>query len=315
MPAVFAAIMFLTCFASAQAQGGIDEACRQAANETICGYISSEVSSQVSQTAPPGVNASCIWSNGVCSAVLSIPEEFGEHDTSIESLSAACAHGNSNQMICGNISSMISSSGQNPAGVAVSCVWNNPGARNNCSEHVVLDSSALTGKIAGGIIKTMSFIQNGAEATQVVVRSDPFTPYYIHVTIDGSLFPGKNEAQVWMRVNSIKDITPTEFNFSSIDPSAISAAEQSRIYSKFQSQGGVEIGPGIGPDFSALKAVQTFTWNMSIPYNFSMEFAGVANCNGTFNSSVNICQNAGEPAEWIAMPECTSIGNCLMGHT
>jgi hypothetical protein len=207
---------------------------------------------------------------------------------------------------------MISSSGQNPAGVAISCVWNNPGAQNACSEHVVLSTTTITDNMVGGVIKSMSFIQNGITVTQLVVRSDPFIHYYTHVILNGSLFPNGMEAQAWMHVTGVKDITPTEFDFESIDPSAIAASEQAKIYSKF-SGGAVEIGPGIGPDFSALKAIQTFTWNVSIPYNFSREFAGVANCNGTFNGSVNMCQNAGEPAEWINMQECATPGNCSEG--
>lgn len=311
--AFFAGILFLTGQASAQGQGDLDAACGQANSPTVCDYISQQVSSQVTQTAPPGVNASCVWESGSCRAVLTVPQEFGEHNTSSDSLSAACAKGNSNQLICSNISSMISTSGQNPAGVAISCAWNNPGAQNACSERVVLTVATITDNMVGGVIKSMSFIQNGITVTQLVVRSDPFIPYYSHVILNGSIFPNGMEAQAWMHVTGVKDITPTEFDFESIDPSALAASEQAKIYSKFQSPGTVELGPGIGPDFTALKAIQTFTWNVSIPYNFSREFAGVANCNGTFNDSANVCQNAGEPADWINMQECVSPGSCPEG--
>jgi hypothetical protein len=311
--AFFAGIMFLTWQVSAQGQGDLDSICGQAPNSAACDIISAQVASQVSQTAPPGVNASCVWHGGVCSAVLSIPNNFGEHNTSAESLSAACARGNSNQLICENISSMISSSGLNPAGVAVSCVWNNPGAANACSEHVVLTSSTITDHLVGGLITGMSFIQNGQTVTQIVVRSDPFIPYYVHVIINGSIFPSGSEGQAWMHVTAIKDITPMEFDFESIDPLALANSEKERITSQFLSDGAVELGPGIGPDFTALKALQTFTWNVSIPYNYSKEFAGVANCNGTFNESAKMCQSAGEPADWINMPECATPGNCPDG--
>ena len=311
--AFFAGILFFTGQAAAQGQGDLDAACGQATSSIACGIISNQVSSQVSQTAPPGVTASCVWDGSACHAVLTIPPGLAEHNTSAVSLSAACARGNSNQLICANISSMISSSGQNPSGVAISCVWNNPGAQNSCSEHVVLSVATITDNMVGGVIKSMSFIQNGITVTQLVVRSDPFMSYYTHVILNGSLFPGGLEAQAWMHVTGVKDITPTEFDFKSIDPSALAAAEQGKITAKFAASGNVEIGPGIGPDFSALKAIQTFNWNVSIPYNFSKEFAGVANCNGTFNDSAKTCQNAGAPADWINMQECATPGSCSDG--
>jgi hypothetical protein len=311
--AFFAGILFFTGNAAAQGQGDLDSACAQGINEFYCSQISAQVSAQVAQSAPPGVNASCSWTGTACIAVLQVPGNFGDHNTSATSLAAACANGNSNQLICANISAMVSSSGMNPPGVAISCVWNNPGAQNPCSEHVVLTTSTLTDNMVGDVIESMSFLQNGVPVTQLVVRSDPFIPYYIHVIIDGGLFPNGLDAQAWMHVTGIKDITPMEFDFESIDPSAMAASEQARITSEFQSSGSVEIGPGVGPDFSALKAIQTFTWNVSIPYNYSMDFAGVANCNGTFNDSANMCQNEGAPADWMNMPECTSPGNCPEG--
>ena len=311
--AFFAGILFLTGQVIAQGQGDIDSACAQGINEFYCAQISAQVSQQVAQSAPLGVNASCLWTGTTCVAVLQVPGNFGDHNTSATSLAEACANGNSNQLICANISSMVSSSGINPAGVAISCVWNNPGAQNACSEHVVLSTATITDNMVGGEIKSMSFIQNGIIVTQLIVRSDPFMPYYTHVILNGSLFPSGLEAQAWMHVIGVKDITPTEFDFKSIDPSALAAAEQGKITAKFAASGNVEIGPGIGPDFSALKAIQTFNWNVSIPYNFSKEFAGVANCNGTFNDSVKMCQNAGAPADWINMQECLTPGNCPEG--
>lgn len=306
---LFAGILFLTGQAAAQEQGDLDTACGQGINSFTCDIISQQVSAGM----PAGVYASCVWDGTSCRAIMNVSPDLAEHNTSSESLSAACARGNTNQVICSNISAMIASYAQNPLGVAISCVWNNPGAQNLCSERVVLSTTTITDNMVGDVIKNMSFIQDEITVTQLVVRSDPFIPYYSHVVINGGLFPNGMDAQAWMHVTAVKDITPTEYDFESIDPSALAVAEKEKILSNFQSSGTVDIGPGIGPDFSALKAIQTFTWNISIPYNNSREFAGIANCNGTFNSSVNECQGSGQPSDWISLEECASPGNCPDG--
>ena len=307
--AFFAGIILLCGHAAAQGQGDLDAVCGQATSQMMCDYISMQVSS----TGPSGLNASCVWDGSACNAVFSVPEEFGEHNTSVESLAAACAHGNSNQVICESISSMLSSSEMNPPGIALSCVWNNPGAQNACSERVVLSASTISDAVVGGVVKGMSFIQGGASVTQVIVRSDPYLPYYTHVILNGSFFADGRDGEAWMHFTGANDITPTEFDFESIDPDEMGFSERERIMAGFQGNGPVEIGPGVGPDLSALKAVQTFTWNVSIPYNDSMGFAGVANCNGTYNGSAGMCQNAGEAADWISLEECATPESCPDG--
>jgi len=184
--AFFAGILFFIGQAAAQGQGDLDAACGQATSSSVCDIISQQVQFPGLADCPSGSYRVMRlgWKLQSCSD--GIAGACGTQHLSC-SLSAACARGNSSQLICTNISSMISSSGQNPTGVAISCVWNNPGAQNPCSEHVVLSVATITDHMVGGVIKSMSFIQNGNTVTQLLSVPTLHPLNVIHATLMLSL--------------------------------------------------------------------------------------------------------------------------------
>ncbi len=315
--ALLAGFLFFASSAFAQ-EGDLDAACHHAldapanppqAREMACANISA----QVAASAPAGVTLSCVWTGTDCVGNIVVSDSVKNPGTASTSLTSACAKGNGYQELCANITSNIAASGSSPSGITVECVWNNPGASNACSPRITLQVSAITSKMVGGIIKSMEFIQGGSVKTSIRVMSDPFEPYMIHTVVDGSGFPGGKDSDTWMTVTGTKDVTPQTFDLDSIDPAAMAQAEKNKLLSQFSGEGPTEIGPGIGPDFTALKALQTFTWNMTIPYDTGKEFAGTAQCNGTFNETLDKCMNGSQEADWIKMPLCTSPGSCASG--
>ena len=308
--------LFFLPFASAQEQGDLDAACAnamQAPTPAIQEQVCANISAQVASSAPAGVTLSCVWTGTDCVSSIVVDDSVKNPGTVSTSLTSTCAKGNGYQELCTNITASIAAAGSSPSGISVGCVWDNAGASNMCSSRITLQTSTITSKMVAGIIKSMEFIQGGAAKTSIKVMSDPFEPYMIHTVVDGSNFPGGKDSDTWMTVTATKDITPQTFNLDSIDPAAMAQAEKDKLMSQFSGAGPTEIGQGIGPDFSALKALQTFNWNMTIPYDIGKEFAGTAQCNGTFNETLDKCMNGSHDAEWIKMPLCTTLGSCPSG--
>jgi len=294
--------------------GNLDAACANAmqAPEPMRVSLCANISAQVSSGAPEGITLSCTWTGSACVASIVVSDSVKDPGTLSTDLRSACAKGNTYEDLCTNISSSISGSGSSPAGVTVACVWQHPGASNACSPRITLDTSTITGPMVGnGIIKSMEFRQGGIVKTSVKVLSDPFEPYVIHTVIDGTNLPGGRDSDTWMTVTATKDITPQTFDFNSINPAAMAEAEKNRLKAQFSSAN-LDIGQGIGPDFSALKALQTFNWSMTLPYDTGKEFAGAAQCNGTFNETLDQCMSGASQAPWLKLTECTSA-NCASG--
>ena len=309
--AVLAGFLFFTSFAYAQGQGDLDAACAQGNGaQQACAAISAQVSAQ----SPPGISVSCTWTAPSCIPSIVVSDSIKNPGTASTNLSAACNQGSGSQDVCTSISSGMASAGS-IQGVTVECVWNNPGAFKMCSPRITLATSTITDKmvVVGGFIKTMKFYQAGAETTSVIILSDPHVPYVIHTVVDGTNFPGGKDSDTWMTVTGMKDVTPETFDFDSINPSAMADAEKQKIMSQFNGTGGVEIGAGVGPDFTALKAIQTFNWSITLAYDVSKEYAGTAQCNGTFNTTLEQCRNGNQPGDWLKLPECTTPASCPAG--
>jgi len=316
--AILAGILFFASSAIAQAPptGDLDAACAQAMNQptpqaqqAACTAISSQLASQ----APTGITLSCVWTGNSCVANIVVDDSIKNPGTESTDLKSACAKGGGTESVCDSITAGIAAAGSSPSGITIECVWNNTGASNPCSPRITLQTSTITSKMVGSFIKSMVFIQGGVATTSVRVLSDPFVPYVIHTVVDGSNLPGGIDSDTWMTVTAVKDVTPQTFDFDSINPSAMAEAEQQRLKNQFASSGNVEIGPGIGPDFTALKALQTFNWSMTISYDVSKEYVGTAQCNGTFNDTVNQCMDGDHTGDWLKLPECTNPASCPAG--
>ena len=309
--AILAGLMFFACFASAQSQGDLDAACAQGnAAKLACDNVSSQVSSHAAP--PAGITVSCSWTGSSCIPNIVISDSIKNPGTESTDLASACAKGAGSEDICSSIAAGMASSG-NISGITVACVWNHPSASSMCSPRVTLDTSTITSKMVGGFIKSMVFIQDGVATTSVRVVSSPFKPYVIHTVVDGSGFPGGKDSDCWMTVTGTKDVNPQTFDMDSIDPDAMASAEQNKLKNLFSGDGPTEIGPGIGPDFSAVKALQTFNWSMTIPYDTGKTYEGTAQCNGTYNETVDKCMNGSSDANWIKMPLCTNPASCPSG--
>lgn len=306
--ALFAGLLFFASGAFAQMED-LNEVCGQATTEMICQTISA----QVSASAPPGVDISCGWTGTQCVANIVVDDSLKNPGTKATDLRSACSAGAGSQSVCDSITAGIAEADAMPEGITVECVWQNPGASSACSPRVTLQTSMITSRIVGGFIKSMEFLQGGTAKTSIRVMSDPFEPYVIHTVIDGSSFPGGRDSDTWMTVTATKDVTPGTFDFDSIDPAAMAAAEQDRLKALFSGDGPTEIGPGIGPDFTVLKQLQTFNWSMTIPYDTTKNFTGTAQCNGTYNDTLDKCMNGAQEANWIKMPLCTNPSSCPAG--
>lgn len=231
---------------------------------------------------------------------------FVSAGTDITSLNTACSAGDINQIACTAVNTAISAT-PTPNGTSLSCIWNNPGAAHNCSLRVNLDTSIITNvMLQSPLIKSMEFIQSGSPANSVIFYSDPFVPHYVHVIVNGSLFPLSSDPEFWMRVTGIADITPNAFSFDSITPAEMAAAEKAKLEAQYLGHGNITLGEGMAPDLSLIKSFQNFTWNLTISYDTGKNLAGAAECNGTVSG--NSCSG-----NWSPLPECTTPGNCQKG--
>lgn len=227
-----------------------------------------------------------------------------QDENNLEALIAVCDIGDGSQVVCSVVNNNVTSYPL-PSGLSAECRYNTSTA--NCYPHVERNMSDVIAQLtADALIVNASFIQGGVESASVVVYSEPYIPFVEYLQLNDSLFGASPELMLYvMGVSSL--LTP-DFNVSSINPSEIAAEDLAAIAAILNSSN-ITAGAGFSPDFSYLKTFQTFTWNITLPYNLSASLAGIVACNGTVVN--NSCTNSSlGNGSWTSLGTCNTCGNC-----